>query len=304
MGWCILCGACKEVCSTEAIRIAYAGYEGHESAKNILISIDECICCGSCYSACPTGGIMYTLDPYCEIGSGDGGYFPEFPPGEWGGSEGGGGGSGSVMTGMISKKNSLNTVDRKKLEETLSKLLEQCGYSAMSSFLTSKGAKLDNITIDSSIGGDAHYDPWENILSFKYSSKISTAFTEEFVHFFQHNYYSEGITPYNNAGRSNIEFEAKLIMDILCEVKGLGCAYYGRGKNHANVYDIWLMDITRDGTYIPNYNDLLVRSGKWDNLNYWDFLEDFATSSISYNYPIKNNLAPSAINFLNSTGCD
>ncbi|NDV70072.1 hypothetical protein [Dysgonomonas sp. 25] len=227
--------------------------------------------------------------------------------------EGGGGGGIYVGGGVISppkvkpsakitKKISLDAAGIKELDNTLEEKLKQCGYKSMYDYLVNKGSKLSNIKIDPS-GSYGGYNPENGEMTFKDNGSIQTAFPEEFIHFFQDNYYPNGLSYSNNVGRSNIEFEAKLIQDILCYIKAEGCFYYSRGSQYINEFDYWLMNITKEGTYIPKYSDLLKRDPSWGNLNYWDFLDDFRRSKPDYNFPVDKNLLPAAMNFLNSTGC-
>lgn len=229
---------------------------------------------------------------------------------------GGGGGGDSNNNGAGTSGNGIGKIakslpsDAKAIEELnkiLKENLEYCGYEAMYNYLTKKGAKIDSIKIDPSIKEPGNYDPSTNTMAFRSTSEIYRAFSEEFIHFFQQNYYDKGITPYMGKGRSNIEFEAKLIQDIFNSIAPTqsGSMSYGIGTKYSKEYKDWLSAVTKNETYIPNFSDLLDQSPEWGNLNYWHFLEDFKESKPNYNYPTDSLLSPKVINYLHlSSGCN
>lgn len=53
---CVGCGICKEICSVDAIQMAYAGMPGYEYFNSIMVR-DRCIGCGDCIEWCPVGAI-------------------------------------------------------------------------------------------------------------------------------------------------------------------------------------------------------------------------------------------------------
>jgi hypothetical protein len=298
---------CESVCTQDAITTAYAGTGDYMSHQGITVDFDICNCCGDCGDTCPVGLSFNNFingSLKCSSLGGGGSTGGDEGGNTGGGNWGGGSNNSSPNINKIRKKNILTPNDSFLLNQTLTDMLEQCGYASMYNYLVDNGAKLNDININSNIEGLAHYDPWTNTLSFKDGTVISFSLPEEFIHFFQQNYYPEGIKQYNPEGRSNIEFEAKLIQDIICTIGGSGCGYYGRGKEYEAIYDDWLLGITKNGTHFPSYNEMLERNPAWNNLNYVDFMTDFATSSAFYNYPIINDMPPSAIDYISASGCD
>ncbi|MBF0575512.1 hypothetical protein [Dysgonomonas sp. GY617] len=258
--------------------------------------------CG-CHNGGTIGEVVVTAP------GGSGGNWWDIPTFPGGGSPGiGGGGSSTSPSANLSKiasKTSLDSEGIKELNKILQELLEQCGFKALFDYLANNGKRFGNVKIDPSIdvGG---YDYITNELLFNNNSAIYGAFPEEFIHLFQQNFYPGGLAPYSNVGRINIEFEAKLMQDILCYINAGACPQYGSGKNYSAQYLNWVIEITKDGTYIPKYSDLLNKNTQWGNLNYWDFLRDFQAdpNRQNYNFPINESLQPKALNYLNQSNCN
>ncbi|MDR0687620.1 MAG: hypothetical protein LBF55_02910 [Prevotellaceae bacterium] len=166
---------------------------------------------------------------------------------------------------------------------------------------------LSDVWINPSLtDGLAAYDPLTKDMYFRSNDYISTLFPEEFIHFFQDNYYPGGIDQYRKntmVGFANIEFEAKLIQDLLCVRRDGVCPALAAGLNKSSEYSEWIEEIGRENDHFPNYTELLQRSPNWGNYNYWDFLEDFKLKYPEYNKPTEPNLTPKVVNFLNSGGC-
>jgi len=208
--------------------------------------------------------------------------------------------NGGSQARSIFKNNSLNTAAKQELDRALEDKLQECGYSAMYGYLTGNNFQINDVRINSALQSPGAYYAQSNILEFKSVESIYTAFPEEFMHFFQNKYYQGGISQYDNTGRSNIEFEAKLMQDLLCNIKSGICGWYGAGLKSGNQYSIWINKITDYGSKTPNYSDLLKRDPEWNNLNYWDFMEDFCSGHPDYDYPIDRNLRPQALEYIKS----
>lgn len=233
-------------------------------------------------------------------------------------SGGGGGdsftGPGGVGSGASVPSSSANTIasminlDSEGIglfNKALDNLLTQCGYRAMYDYLTGIGVTFTNVSIDPArkTGG---YDCVSGALTFRDNSAITNGLQEEFVHMFQNNYYSGGIQQYYYLGRANVEFEAKVIEDLLCTIRQMGCAYYGgTSSNYVDYYN-WLDVVTNKGTYFPSYEDLLVRYPVCNNQNYSDFLNAFATDPAKpdYHFPVVETLNPQVLPFIKNNSCN
>ena len=225
-----------------------------------------------------------------------------------GGSGGGGNNSGGdpIIASSPHVRNIFINVNLtldgiKRLNEALSDLLSHPEYLKLYNHITSKGLKMAQVRIGSEVdhGG---YRASDKTMIFNNVNAIKGAFNEEFIHFCQDALYPGGITSYLGVGRANIEFEAKLIQDIVCRNKEVAaCSMYGAGAKYADQYTDWILEITKEGTYVPKYSDLLSRSPKYDNLNYWDFMTDFTKDPgrPDYNDPINPNLQPHLLDILN-----
>ena len=105
-------------------------------------------------------------------------------------------------------------------------------------------------------------------------------------------FWSGGIGQYaNRAGKSNIEFEAKVITDLI-QLKKRRELY--RGESKVLVEDISMMIPT------ANYNKFLrsIRNGKMKNEDYTKLLNDFSkyAKNIEYRNNVNTNLIPLIIN--------
>lgn len=213
---------------------------------------------------------------------------------------GGNNNNGVSLTGGIIRTNSLDLAGRLELERALQDKLQECGYNTMHRYIADNSYQINEVRINSSLQSPAAYYAQSNTLEFRSNEDIYNGFPEEFIHFFQNMNYPGGISQYDDVGRSNIEFEAKLMQDLLCNVKGLGCPDYGTSQNskYLESYGYWIDAMTNGGTQMPDYNDLLRRDPEWENLNYWDFMEDFCSEHPNYDYPIDRNLTPQALGFI------
>jgi hypothetical protein len=199
---------------------------------------------------------------------------------------GGGSGSGNNSTGSIvpAGRNSLSDAAKSILIQKLTDMLEEyCAYQAMLDYTSADAAEFYDIMISSDVvvGG---YNPCTDILIFNNIDMINEAFPEEFIHFFQDSYYqnnyrSGGIcglrgTPQGN----NIEFEAKLMQDILNyfgmeQGYNMGLIYYGAGQNLFSTYWAWISYLTNNGTSMPTSAQIFQ---SFQGYTYWDFMNDWA----------------------------
>lgn len=222
--------------------------------------------------------------------------------GNYNGGDGGTGPGGNL--GGIATQSSLDDSATTQIEVTISMLLTNCAYKYMFDYLNNKGAKFSDIVYDPSISS-GQYDPYTKTLKFRDATVIEQSFPEEFIHFFQDNFYYGGINYYYNAAMMNIEFEAKVTKDILCWMTGYGyCNYNGAGSNYPVQYELWIRKNTKDASYFPTYEDLLVRDPQWGNLNYWDFFQDWQSTG-TYQGAVSNSFLPGAYaNIINNLNCN
>lgn len=209
----------------------------------------------------------------------------------------------------IAKTINLDKLGIEELNRALKDRLNNCGYEAMYKYLESNGRKINSISIDPSLKDPGAYDPRTNTITFKNNEQIYNAFSEEFIHFFQNNYYKNGIVQYlGKKGEANIEFEAKLIQDILNRIKTTSSGYITYGLNadskYISDYLDWIDIITQDGTHIPNYSNLVEMKSSDKNLNYWNFMQEFIVNKPNYKTLIEDDLPPTAINFMSLSKCN
>lgn len=238
----------------------------------------------NCYNTCQ---MEWEDDPH-KPGDVEGGYEPG------GGSSGG---SATPNLNKVSKKNSLNNNDKKKLEEKIEEMRDDCGYQELFNYAEQNGFKINDIKIDPSYKYSG-YNPVTNEIVFKSSSEIdNNSFDEEFVHFIQNNMYPGGTSQYVDKGKINLEFEAKIIQDIICGTTSphvsSGCQYLGGKGEFVSQYAMWIDGIIRTGKF-PNYNQI--------QLEYWTYIEGLKVVP-QYNTEVDESIQPLVLNFLNNNAC-
>lgn len=272
--------------------------------------IFDCFNCGGtgCYVCQWDPPVCYpdpdppTPPPYIPPGPGNPG------GGEGGSGSGGGGGGGGIGGGYLGMSHELKTLTNavsltesqiELLDRILEKLLEQCPYNALYNYLRDNGHKLTDIRIDPTMAHPGSYNYINDIMSFRDEASMGEAFEEEFIHFFQDYYYEGGLNRYIYSGRSNIEFEAKLLQDIACLLRGEGGSMSG---SNSYIYTEWLYNITNFGEKFPTMDDLMNPHPEFDNYSYWRALEAFERYS-EYKYPVDVYLDPEMISYVSSFGC-
>lgn len=120
------------------------------------------------------------------------------------------------------------------------------------------------------------------------------AFWEELFHAYQDKHYSGGLIQYNTTGKSNVEFEAKLLRDINTYIDGRAGVFAINGNAE---YLTWLDEITGGGeTYPTAYSEIANK--------YFYFMEMFKSTNPLYNYPIVPTLQPTAMfEIINTSNC-
>lgn len=193
---------------------------------------------------------------------------------------------------LIMGNNELSPADTEKLRATLNELLDsQCVYQQMFNHLTSNNIKIDfGYNPNTSSGG---FNYRTGAIGFRNSDNITLAtLKEELFHAYQHDHYTGGLGQYTGTGRSNIEFEAKFMADLIETVYGNGfcCTAFGSAaNNYPQVvidYNLWLSAITDGGSYTPEFSDII--------LDYFYWMGIFRQLNPAYNYPITTALNPTA----------
>jgi len=211
----------------------------------------------------------------------------------------------------IIKKHSLTQSQIKSLSDILDEWLKECGYAFMHGQIVGKGARFNDVLISNRVKpGTAGYEPSTGNLLFGNAAAIEKyLFGEELVHLYQRSYYGDAkMNSYLNTAYGNIEFEAKVIQDLLCLAKSIstgkgGCMYVGRGKNYHTSYSKWIDALVKDGSpfgvHFPTMHDIMNK--KVDGLGYWNFLSDFVKIPDTPYFNAETNLSlyPSALDNIN-----
>lgn len=245
-------------------------------------------------------GYIYAYTECSDSGGDAGGYY------DWGGGGGSPGGSTTSLSSSAAAITLTTHLDNNGIDlynQALDNLLEQCGYYKMYDYLTGIGAMFTDVYIDPT-GSTGGYDYVTGKVSFRDNSSITSGLAEEFVHLFQDNYYPGGMGNYIH--NANFEFEAKVIQDLECMMRGMVGGLYGDPNPSSLNYTKWMEVVTNYGTYFPSYGDLLVQYSDCGNLNYSDFLNAFSTNPAKpqYNLPVIPTLTPQAIPYVKNNPCN
>jgi hypothetical protein len=212
---------------------------------------------------------------------GSGGYVPEIPS--------------TDSDPVVSSYGNLDDTQRTLFESKINQFKnENCGSQAIYNSLIDKGFKI-NVKMNSSISTSAGYDPSTNTIQYKDNSSFDniSSTREELVHAFQDSYYPGGTDQYvsdgqNTTGFSNIEFEAKLLIDL--NTTGC-CSVFNNFPLIKNMYIEWL-DIIRNNGFIIDDND------------YDHWLKEFNKYHPEYSSPLSDKLkSPAALNSISSLFC-
>lgn len=174
----------------------------------------------------------------------------------------------NILKNFITKVE-LNDTDIIKLGHLFNNLSSQKGYNILLDFIKTYPVSRFLINPNVTLGG---YNPKDKSIGFKSSETIDIALKEELIHHVQNILYKNGISQYNktDGGLSQIEFETKVLQDILCVINGGGCAWYGCPYEATADYTIWIYNICSDEE-IPN-NEKLFKISPDINKNYNSFL--------------------------------
>ncbi|MCF0075760.1 hypothetical protein LZD49_35145 [Dyadobacter sp. CY261] len=229
-------------------------------------------------------------------------YFTECTETGSGSDPGAGGGSTGFedpfpQLSKIYYSGNLGTENSAKLEAVITQLRSNCLGKTIFDKMVAWNRYL-NFMINPAISTPGIYSPSTRTITFKSAADIDiNVFREELFHAYQDVIYG-GTSQYSNNGFSNIEFEAKLLRDMVgVMIGGAGVASTTVPPANNLDYLLWLNDITSGGTTYPN---------SWSDLssNYFNYLELFKQANPAYNKPTINTLNPDALlNAINSSGC-
>ena len=188
----------------------------------------------------------------------------------------------------IMKCEELSDVQLNQLGSVLAEYLSNCLNIQVFGYINDNQKKFC-FKIGSTSGEQGSYNYTNSDFSFADTEAInSTVFGEELYHAYQDLYYG-GLSQFNNIGRSNIEFEAKLYHDLTHN--GICCLVFSNSTVQTE-YLLWLIEITDDFQRMPNWSELTQY--------YFHYLEQFIIDKPDYNYPIDYNMTPNALLNLNN----
>lgn len=166
-------------------------------------------------------------------------------------------------------------------------LIDKIGYCKIDQYIREKGLLLADVKYMAGNGGG--YNPFTNEIIFEDNSQIDANFPEEFVHLFQNAYYEGGSTQY--VTYLNLEFEAKVIVGILCTKLGLACPLMGKTSENAERYEEWIYALTNYGDKLPKSSEIFA------DTKYQIFMNDFKMKP-GYNRPINTSISPVALKYI------
>lgn len=199
---------------------------------------------------------------------------------------------------------SLSTSDQNSVSSILEELQGEPlgkGYRCIFKKLTTK--KVAKISRGDTGTAPASYNASTNeVLLKKTGSTItSNAIQEEFIHAAQDRVYSNGILQYaGKPGTPNIEFEAKIIQELIYCANGYGFGGLGAGPTHADDYTRWIMLLCEDGLFdekFPSKSEVL--STKYAGYGYYDYMGFFKVKDSGYNKDIIYTLQPLLVDYVN-----
>jgi len=214
------------------------------------------------------------------------------------------------LLSRVLEQNHLKKEANERLMNVVKSLLSAEDGEAYKNIIETAGVSFSDVRIDPNLKGLGGYDPQTGALLFKSINSIrEEAFFEEFIHLSQDRLYIGGITQYNYKGRPNIEFEAKVIADLIRVQRGFG-AELGKGPINIkkinkpdgtfiyidetplnNSYEDWIKMLLKisppltfeklDNCKIP----IIATDGNSYDYGYRDFMLNFRTKDPQYNKP-------------------
>lgn len=217
--------------------------------------------------------------------------------GDYGGGGTGGGGPSGTPQGKATRENLIylshfDSEGEQRLLEAIDDMLKDCAYQYMFNNIGQHAFTL--VAYDRSSGVSGYYDVQKQTYFVNSNDNIKNSFEEEFIHLYQNKTYTGGISQYANTGKPNIEFEARLLKDLVCIYnREKPCPCWGSGPLYSHEYENWLWTLTNHGNSLITYESIM--SHQYDGLGYWDFMADFCRRDTVYNKPIKYDLDPIVI---------
>jgi len=200
---------------------------------------------------------------------------------------------------LILGEHNLSTAELQKLRDALNEMLgEDCYFRNLINHMTSNNARI-NFEVNSSVGGSGAYNPSRKTISVPFSSSLSVSvLREEFIHAYQDLYYGGTLQYAGAAGASNIEFEAKFMMDVASAQIGFTCCAVFTGySTYGSEFQAWIMDTVLDAS--GNLRDFSSFQAE-----YFEWIEIFKQENPQYNYPTLPNFMPSAMLNSYNSGCN
>jgi len=128
------------------------------------------------------------------------------------------------------------------------------------------------------------------------SSITAEQLGEELNHAGQNRIYSGGIAQYTGGkGTPNIEFEAKLIIELGFAMNDLPCGGLVCVGTHYDEMSRWLLELCSDGKF-PSMSKTL--NTKINDYDYYNMIDFFKVKDSSYNKETNYNLKPNYINYI------
>lgn len=182
---------------------------------------------------------------------------------------------------------------KKDIEQRINeKLRSNCGFAE----ILDKIGSLDNLAgvstvpLENSSGG---YNPNNKIMHLPEwdGDVMSSTFLEELIHFMQDQLYPNGTKNLVSTAKTNIEFEAKVIVDLY---------HYGKDGMMPSGGSIVLQRISKEKISLDEYKTFLfnIQKGNITNDEYKDMLNKFNehTPYSEYKNKLDNNLIPILFN--------
>lgn len=204
---------------------------------------------------------------------------------------------------------SLTTTEKSTVNKILNDLQTDPigkGYTSVFNKIATK--KISKISRDGTRNVPAYYVPSTNAIVLSKTTTINQySLQEEFIHAAQDRTYSGGINQYaSTTGTPNIEFEAKMIQDLINTVSEVPFGYMGIGPTHDDDYIRWIIQLTEDGNLnlkFPSLTDVMNVKEKKSSYGYYDFMTCFKAKAESYNFAVIKSLKPLFLDYV-SKNCN